>query len=60
MAERESERGALAKSPQMCVVAGYTERAVAVPPGLHFIEAAARSRVPPLSRCRRFCGTVLH
>ena len=33
MAERESERGALAKSPQMCVVAGYTEWAVAVPSG---------------------------
>ena len=33
MAERESERGALAKSPQMCVVVGYTERAVAVPSG---------------------------
>lgn len=33
MAERESERGALAKPPQMGVVAGYTERAVAVPSG---------------------------
>ena len=39
MAEWESERGALAKSPQMCVVAGYTERASQFLRELHFIEA---------------------
>ena len=40
MAEWESERGALAKSPQMCVVAGYTERASQFLRELHFIEAS--------------------
>ena len=60
MAERESERGALAKSPQMCVVAGYTERAVAVPPGLHFIEARRRTRPPDPRRVAFPSGTALH
>ena len=53
MAEWESERGALAKSPQMCVVAGYTERASQFLRELHFIEAPpppkSSSKEPPRS-----------
>mgnify|MGYP002559868223 CR=1 FL=1 len=56
MAEWESERGALAKSPQMCVVAGYTERASQFLRELHFIEASSTPGACSSRACRSSFG----